>query len=385
MDVKVSAPADFKARLIELAKTATTNAARSHNEQATKMFLVLPMIGFLGYNALDPNEVFPEHECDFSEKYKNKVDYAIFRNGDPVIAIECKQVNAPTLRDDRGQLRSYFNAARTVKMGILTDGLIWEFYADSDSPNMMDENPFLRFDMKDVAKGQVDDSIIEGLFALGKSAFDPENIGAEAKRKHVYNSVLVQITALAEEPSDQFISELLRTAGFPRMSKNIIEEYRPTVKAAFRDFISRRILQRLDLPQMEGAARPAEAPAAPPPLPAPPLGDDKIVTTEAELKLFAWVKHRLAFLVRDDHLFREIDNIAYQDFQGSFAVFYKRIRTGRLFDFYEPKPGARDPRMKFVFPSESGKGEEVFVTAFTEIDDRLLAAFKQKVALLEKA
>lgn len=385
MDVRVSAPADFKAKLIELAKTATTNAARSHNEQATKMFLVLPMIGFLGYNALDPNEVFPEHECDFSEKYKNKVDYAIFRNGNPVIAIECKQVNSPTLRDDRGQLRSYFNAARTVKMGILTDGLIWEFYADSDSPNMMDENPFLRFDMKDVAKGQVDDSIIEGLFALGKSAFDPENIGAEAKRKHVYNSVLVQITALAEEPSDQFISDLLRTAGFPRVSKNTIEEYRPTVKAAFRDFISRRILQRLDLPQMEGATRPADAPAAPAPLSAPPLGDDKINTTEGELKVFAWVKHRLAFLVRDDLLFKEIDNIGYQDFQGSFAVYYKKIRTGRLFDFYEPKPGARDPRMKFVFPVEGGKSDDVLVASLMELDDRLLAAFKQKVALLEKA
>lgn len=385
MEAKASAPQDFKSKLIDLAKVAVSNAPRSQNEQATKMFLVMPMIGFLGYNALDPNEVFPEHECDFSEKYKNKVDYAIFRNGEPVIAIECKQVNSPTLRDDRGQLRSYFNAAKTVKMGILTDGLIWEFYADSDAPNMMDENPFLRFDMKDVAKGQADDSVIDGLFALGKSAFDPENIGAEAKRKHVYNSVLNQITALAENPSDQFIAELLRAAGFPRVSQKIIDEYRPTVKAAFRDFISRRILQRLDLPQMENAARPAENAPQAPSLSPPPLGDEKIVTTEGELRVFNWVKHRLAFLVEDDALFKEIDHIEYQDFQGSFAVYYRRSRAGRLFDFYEPKPGARDPRLKFTFPSEGGKAEEVLVSELTELDLRLLDTFKQRVGQLAKS
>ncbi|MFG1423955.1 type I restriction endonuclease [Roseixanthobacter liquoris] len=383
MDIKVTVPSDFREKLVELARRAIVNAPRCQNEEATKMFLVLPLIGFLGYDHLDPNEVFPEHHCDFSEKYKNKVDYAIFRNGHPIIAVECKQAGAQTMRDDRGQLRSYFNAAPTVKMGILTDGLTWEFYADSDSPNMMDENAFLRFDMKEIAKGQVDDSILEGLFALGKAAFDPENIGAEAKRKHVYNSVLVQITTLAEEPSEQFIRDLLSSAGFPRVSQRTIEEYRPTVKAAFRDFISRRILQRLDLPQMEGGSRPSEIQANPPPQPAVPM-EDKITTTEIELKIFGWVKHRLAFLVNDEKLFKEIEHVSYQDFQGNFAVFYKKSRVGRMFDFYEPKAGARDLRMKFVFPTDSGAQEEVLVTDLSELDSHLLTAFKQRVAQIPR-
>ncbi|MEP9378861.1 hypothetical protein ABLE91_19245 [Aquabacter sp. CN5-332] len=71
-------PSDFRERLIDLAKRGVQNAPRCANEESTKMFLVLPLIGFLGYDHLDPNEVFPEHHCDFSEKYKNKVDFAIF-------------------------------------------------------------------------------------------------------------------------------------------------------------------------------------------------------------------------------------------------------------------------------------------------------------------
>ena len=72
------------------------------------------------------------------------------RNDKPVIAIECKTVGLP-LKDERGQLRSYFNAAPTVKMGVITDGLVYEFYADTDEPNMMDVNAFLTLDLRELA------------------------------------------------------------------------------------------------------------------------------------------------------------------------------------------------------------------------------------------
>jgi predicted type IV restriction endonuclease len=41
----------------------------------------------LGYDVANPDEVFPEHHADFSEKYQNKVDYAILHHrsiGNPV-------------------------------------------------------------------------------------------------------------------------------------------------------------------------------------------------------------------------------------------------------------------------------------------------------------
>lgn len=66
----------------------------------------------------------PEHSADFSDKYKNRVDFAILKDESPVIAIECKCCGA-SIKDERGQLRSYFNAAPTVKMGVLTDGIVF--------------------------------------------------------------------------------------------------------------------------------------------------------------------------------------------------------------------------------------------------------------------
>ena len=105
-------------------------APRCVNEESTKLFLVLPFLSLLGYDVTNPdNEVCPEHNADFSEKYKNRVDFAILKSSSmPIIAIECKTLGM-ALRDERGQLRSYFNAAPTVKMGVITDGLVYEFYA----------------------------------------------------------------------------------------------------------------------------------------------------------------------------------------------------------------------------------------------------------------
>ena len=146
----------------------------------------------MGYDDRNPDEVCPEHGADFSEKYKNRVDFAILKNDKPIIAIECKTVGMP-LKDERGQLRSYFNAAPTVKMGVITDGLIYEFYADSDEPNMMDMTAFLMLDLREAAKGKIENSVDEGLRSLQKSKFDPENIGAEAKRKLIFQNLVQQI------------------------------------------------------------------------------------------------------------------------------------------------------------------------------------------------
>ncbi|WP_238123542.1 MULTISPECIES: type I restriction endonuclease [unclassified Xanthobacter] len=373
-----AALSDFREKLTEFAKRAVTAAPRCLNEESTKMFLVVPMISFLGYDPMDPNEVFPEHHCDFSEKYKNRVDFAIFKGGEPVIALETKPAGAPSLRDDRGQLRSYFNAARTVKMGVLTDGLVWEFYADSDEPNMMDANPFLRFDLRDVARGKVDESALEGLSSLGKAVFDPDNIGAEAKRKHIYNSVLGQVATIFADPPEEFARPLLKKAGIGHISQKALDEYRPIIQAALREFISRQILHRLDLPKPDAPAPAASTDAAPP----APIADN-VITTERELAVYRWVLQRLAFLVSDDALFGEIAAVEYRDYQGQFVVFYKMERKGRLFEFIESKT---NPGYRFVFPEEAGlPAGDVTVPNLQDIDAPLLAVFTARVAGIGKS
>jgi hypothetical protein len=249
----------------------------------------------------------------------------------PIIAIECK-CSGTALKDEPGQLRSYFNAAKTVRVGILANGLQWEFFSDSDEPNLMDETPFLSIDLEEIATGKVQGSALEALQTLGKASFDPENIGAEAKRKHVFNSVLQQIGQLAQVPTEPFCRMLLQNAGITHVRQKTLDEYKSVVQRAFHEFINQNILLRLSLPKPETDDN---APPANVENKARDFDTLKVVTTETELAVFRWVQQRLAFLVRDDTLFAEIGNIGFRDYQGKFVVYYKKERKGRLFDFYE--------------------------------------------------
>jgi len=362
---------DFRQALVSFANRMASVALRCTNEESTKIFLILPFLAFLGYDDRNPNEVCPEHGADFSEKYKNRVDFAILKADEPVIAIECKCSGTP-LRDERGQLRAYFNAAKTVKMGILTDGLVYEFYADSDEPNMMDQAAFLSLDLREVAKGKIEESVLDGLKNLQKAAFDPENIGAEAKRKLIFQNLVQQLTSLSENPSEQFTRMLLQNANLSHVRAKALPEYQEMVRAAFQEFTNIRILQRLDLPQKD--AEKSEKPSqmgAQDGAENPIQAHSKTNLTEVELDVFSYVKRRLAFLVKEEKIFREINDIEYRDYQGKFVVFYRRERKGRLFDFIE----GTNPKYRFSFPD----GIEVAGDDLAAIDDALLATFKRRL------
>jgi predicted type IV restriction endonuclease len=257
-----------------------------------------------------------------------------------------------------------------VKMGVLTDGLLYEFYADSDEPNMMDPNAFLVVNLREIAKSKIEESVLDGLRGLQKSTFDPENIGAEAKRKLVFQNVLQQINQLTENPSEALTRLLLQNAGLSHVRTKALAEYQDLIRSAFRELINLRILKRLDLPtnEPEKLAGPVEvAPVEPSSVKA----EDRIVTTATEVAVLNYAKQRLAFLVKDEALFGEIEQIMHKDYQGKFVVFYRKERKGRLFDFVE----SESPKYKFYF---SG-GEEVLTDKLADIDKPLLAAFLKRV------
>lgn len=360
---------EFRQKLKLFAEQMVGLASRCNNEESTKLFLVLPFLKFLGYDDRNPDEVCPEHSADFSEKYRNRVDFAIFKGSQPIIAVECKALGSE-LKDDRGQLRSYFNAASTVKMGILTDGMIYEFYADSDEPNMMDMSAFLVLDLREAAKGKIEDSVQDGLRNLQKSVFDPENIGAEAKRKLIFQNVIQQIAQLAEDPSESFVRMLLQNAGLIHVRARALAEFKDITKSAFKEFVNLRILQRLDIPTKD---KELEKTVVQEQLRSDD-GGDAVPPSDLELEVFRYIRRRLAFLVREDHLFDEIDNVNCRKYKGKFVIYHKRERLGRLFDFYEGKSN------KYTFDFGHESGGEISTEKLADIDKLLIATFTKRVS-----
>ena len=378
---------EFRARLHAHALVAIDRARKATSEAATSQYLVLPFFQLLGYDPLDPEEVIPEAHASFSEKFKNRVDYAICKDSVPVVAIECKRVG--TLSEGhRGELKGYFNAVPSVKLGVLTDGLVFELYSDTREPNLMDDEPFVRIDLTEVAAGRITDHALDALLRLQKGTFDPADVGSDAKKKIYvgqYLRVLEQNFRVPDEAFLRGVMDLARIEG--RRTTKMVEEHGPYMVQAMQAFLDKKILERVGFAEREDLVRVDEptpqATAVAVAVPAPPAEpvavavDNGIVTTETELGIYEYARTRLAFLVRDEELFQKLTaNLRYEDFKTTFTVFYKQVRKGRLFNFRE---AAASPRYRFEFPDLD---HSVDTDDLGDIDGPLLDAFTRRVAEL---
>ncbi|WP_084623291.1 type I restriction endonuclease [Acidisphaera rubrifaciens] len=370
---------EFRLRMLAHAKLVGLRAPKVDSEAKTNASLVQPFLMALGYDVGNPDEVSPEHHADFSEKYQNKVDFAILHNGNPVIAIESKRTGAP-IKDDRGQLRSYFNACSTVKLGILTDGVKYEFYADSDSQNMMDETAFLRVDFLEVYKtNSIDDNVLSGIAAIMNGSFNPQDVGAEAKKKILFESIVETVKKFKTEPSDDFIRFILGCSPvggkITKVTQKIVDANRELVRSAMETFVAQEALARFGYaPKDVVKAQPErqEVTQVSPAVASADAEPDAMEPSEGEKEALSYVTNRLFFLARNEALFSEIQRIAFRKTKTSFRLYYGRPNSGSLIDYKEHKD-----KKAFLFPGLDGK-ELPFIPS-PELDACLLKIFVQRV------
>lgn len=130
-------------KIIMLANKLKKKLGVAINEEQTKNSFVLPFFMALGYDVFDLDEFIPEYAADFGVKQGEKVDYAICINGQPIILIECKRLNTPLSSNHISQLYRYYSVT-DARIGILTNGDDFWFFADSLKRNQMDQEPYLK-------------------------------------------------------------------------------------------------------------------------------------------------------------------------------------------------------------------------------------------------
>lgn len=86
-------------------------------EEATKNAFIMPFIRALGYDVFNSFEVMPEFVADIGIKKGEKFDYAIMKDGEPCILVECKHWGE-NLDPHNSQLFRYFHTT-SAKFGLL--------------------------------------------------------------------------------------------------------------------------------------------------------------------------------------------------------------------------------------------------------------------------
>lgn len=230
---------DFEASIAELQSRLREHREVLETEEAAKTTLVLPFLRSLGFDVFNPSEVKAEFTCDVGTKKGEKVDYALCVGGEVTVLVECKPVSSELSIKHASQLFRYF-AATNARFALLTNGVIFKFFTDSDKPNMMDEVPFFTFNLDDYRK-----SDLRNLSAFQKSEFDVERIVAQAGSLKLQSQVMAELKKEFAEPSEEFVRVIASRLHDGMLTKPVREKYQTAITQAIDGLIRQRIDERL--------------------------------------------------------------------------------------------------------------------------------------------
>ncbi len=293
------------------------------NEQATKQSLIGPLFSLLGYDLTDPRECIPEFKADFGKDRSVKpIDWAFFQNGRPMFVVEAKEASRKLVGYDE-QLADYFAKSPDIKLGILTNGIQWRFFTDVTHQNVMDREPFLKWDVFSDEKPPID-----FLTLLQRAQFNSQLIRTFAEQKRNQNLLVSELSRLLA-PSPEFVKLAVSNIETRKLTENVVEGWKPVLASALEEWVKQRMLS-MALNPITPADPSAEDPAA------------KIETTQLELDAFEAVK---ALLGPDRP-------IAYEDTISYFKIHLKARYTWVMCRLYF---GRKRPMIWVPLPIEQAE------------------------------
>ena len=340
---------DTSDRVRDLVDRVSKQLPHAQTEEATKLALINPFIReVLGYNTADLSEVVPEFTADVGMKKGEKVDYAIMRDGEPLILIEAKKAGTPLQEELPSQLYRYFTATPSARFGIYTDGVRYLFYSDLDKPNLMDRLPFLVLDLLDP-----DHRAIEEVAKFVKTEFDPDRIRASANTLKYTRALKDVLHAEISSPSQEFVRLLMSKVYTGIKTSAKLTEFTQMTKTAASEFIRDQLRSTMNSALAQDEARSGSQTEEQPGTD-DEQGDDGIVTTEAELSAYYAVKSILNGIV-------DVKRVFFRDAKSYSSV---------LLDDTNRKPICRfrfDGKQKYLGLFDDERAESR--TPITDVDD----------------
>ena len=312
---------DFKDQIQQISERISKQKDMITTEEATKNAFIMPMITALGYDVFNPFEVVPEMDCDLTKR-GDKIDYAIMKDENPILLIECKHCKQDLNLHDT-QLQKYFVASK-ARFGVLTNGIEYRFYTDLEKINIMDEKPFLIVNMLDLS-----DADIEQLKKFHKSYYNEEDVLSTANELKYTTEIKSILNNEFASPTAEFVRFFARqayTSG--QITSKVIDMFTPLVKksitSVINDIISDRLntaiknseqtsdsLQTIDNTSINTSTEDTEKK-----LPDGVVYMDKesgVVTTQEELDAYNIVRSILRKSV-------DVSRITYKDYKSYFVV-----------------------------------------------------------------
>ena len=262
---------DFNEQLNNYSNRTQQLKSQLITEESTKTSLIMPFFQMLGYDIFNPLEFCPEYTADVGIKKGEKVDYAILKDGNPVILIECKSCNE-TLDKHSSQLFRYFGTT-SAKFCILTNGIVFQFFTDLEEVNKMDLTPFLEINFENLKDYQINE-----LKKFRKTDFDSDRITSTASNLKYTSLIKDFLQQQIDDPNDDFVKYVTGNVYDGPKTQKILEQFSPLVKKSFasliNELVNKKISSALDKNEDSESVEDEIIPKS------------KIITTEAEIESY---------------------------------------------------------------------------------------------------
>ena len=216
------------------------------DEAKTEQFLVEPFLETLGYDCRDPRDVIKQLVADVAGRKGEKVDYALMRDGKPVVLVEAKGKDNRLGRGEIEQIQRYFPHT-SARLAVLTDGIRCNWYkgrSERDQSHLMESSPFLTFDAREPSEASA-----EWLAQVTKDGFNPDELLRISRRNDFSGKISDWIDRTLVNPSDTAAVELRKVVGLDASSQET-----PLVVDAIRAAWTRVVGGRINMPAQDTTA-----------------------------------------------------------------------------------------------------------------------------------
>ena len=258
---------------------------KCESEAQTRISLIEPLLEILGYSRHD--DMLTEINAGWGQK-NDKADLGLIIKGKkPEIIIECKKLGKKLTDKEGSQLNGYFSNTEGTKIGILTNGLEWRFYAEFEEKNKLHKNPFLEINFT-----EIDDEKIEAFAQFHKNNIDIKQILEDAQDVFFLEGFNGALTEELLNPSDDLIKAI-----FARMPGKRMND---AVKAKLRELINSNAIQQVLPKLIEEESK----------------SGNIVITTGEELKIYHAVKTIIINALKKV----DFSRISYRDQKNSFNI-----------------------------------------------------------------
>lgn len=258
------------------------------DEAKTRMYLIEPLLEIIGYSR-DPKDMLTEINAGWGQK-NDKADIGLMVKGKkPEIIIECKKYGKKLTDKEGAQLNGYFSQTEGSKIGILTNGIEWRFYAEYLEKNKLHHNPFLVIDFT-----ELDDEKMEQFAQFHKSIQENfiTTILDEAQDTFFLEGFNEALSEEFLNPSDDFIKAI-----FSRMPGKRMND---AIKGKLRALINSNSIQQVLPKLIEEESK----------------NGSFVITTGMELKIY----HSIKTIILNSIKKVDSSRISYRDQKNSFNI-----------------------------------------------------------------